>query len=121
MVISVQQTKNGKETIETKETVYSVASYPYDATALDCTTVRKKGRNGLTYIARPATFDIESTTIDGEKPEAFMYHWQFCLNGKVCFGRTWEEWINFMHKLGTTLELDAKKVLVIYVHNLAYA
>lgn len=25
-----------------------------------------------------------------------------------------------MHKLGTTLELDAKKVLVIYVHNLAY-
>jgi hypothetical protein len=120
MVISVAQTKNGKETVEKQEIVYSVASYPYDAIALSCNTVRKKGRNGLTYIATPATFDIESTTIDGEKPEAFMYHWQFCLNGKVCFGRTWEEWINFMHKLGTTLELDAKKVLVIYVHNLAY-
>jgi len=48
MVISVEQTRNGKERIETKETVFSVASYPYDATVLDCTTVRKKGRNGLT-------------------------------------------------------------------------
>lgn len=120
MVISVAQTKNGKETVEKEEIVYSVASYPYDAIALGCTTVRKKGRNGLTYIESPATFDIESTTIDGEKPEAFMYHWQFCLNGKVCFGRTWEEWIKFMHNLGIALELTANKVLAIYVHNLAY-
>lgn len=120
MVISVAQTKNGKETVEKQEIVYSVAAYPYDAIALGCTTVRKKGRNGLTYIESPATFDIESTTIDGEKPEAFMYHWQFCLNGKVCFGRTWEEWLEFMHNLGIALELAANKVLVIYVHNLAY-
>lgn len=120
MVISVAQMKNGKEIVEEQEIVYSVASYPYDAIALGCTTVRKKGRNGLTYIASPATFDIESTTIDGEKPDAFMYHWQFCLNGKVCFGRTWEEWLNFMHNLGVALELAANKVLVIYVHNLAY-
>lgn len=120
MVISVAQMKNGKEIVEEQEIVYSVASYPYDAIALGCTTVRKKGRNGLTYIASPATFDIESTTIDGEKPDAFMYHWQFCLNGKVCFGRTWEEWLNFMHNLGLALELASNKVLVIYVHNLAY-
>lgn len=120
MVISVAQMKNGKEIVKEQEIVYSVASYPYDAIALGCTTVRKKGRNGLTYIASPATFDIESTTIDGEKPDAFMYHWQFCLNGKVCFGRTWEEWLNFMHNLGVALELAANKVLVIYVHNLAY-
>ena len=120
MVISVAQMKNGKEIVEEQEIVYSVASYPYDAIALGCTTVRKKGRNGLTYIASPATFDIESTTIDGEKPDAFMYHWQFCLNGKVCFGRTWEEWLNFMHNLGIALELASNKVLVIYVHNLAY-
>lgn len=112
--------KNGKEIVKEQEIVYSVASYPYDAIALGCTTLRKKGRNGLTYIASPATFDIESTTIDGEKPDAFMYHWQFCLNGKVCFGRTWEEWLNFMHNLGVALELAANKVLVIYVHNLAY-
>lgn len=120
MVISVSQTKNGKETVEKEEIVYSVASYPYDAIALSCNTVRKKGRNSLTYIASPATFDIESTTIDGEKPEAFMYHWQFCLNGKVCFGRTWEEWLEFMHNLAIALKLAANKVLVIYVHNLAY-
>lgn len=120
MVISVAQMKNGKEIVEEQEIVYSVASYPYDAIALGCTTVRKKGRNGLTYIASPATFDIESTTIDGEKPDAFMYHWQFCLNEKVCFGRTWEEWLNFMHNLGIALELASNKVLVIYVHNLAY-
>lgn len=120
MVISVAQMKNGKEIVKEQEIVYSVASYPYDAIALGCTTVRKKGRNDLTYIVSPATFDIESTTIDGEKPDAFMYHWQFCLNGKVCFGRTWEEWLNFMHNLGVALELAANKVLVIYVHNLAY-
>lgn len=120
MVISVAQMENGKEIVKEQEIVYSVASYPYDAIALGCTTVRKKGRNGLTYIASPATFDIESTTIDGEKPDAFMYHWQFCLNGKVCFGRTWEEWLNFIHNLGVALELAANKVLVIYVHNLAY-
>ena len=120
MVISVVQVKNGKEVLEKQETVYSVESYPYDAIAIDCNTVRKKGRKGLTYIASPATFDIESTTLNGEKPEAFMYHWQFCLNGKVCFGRTWEEWQEFMHKLGKALGLDSKKVLIIYVHNLAY-
>lgn len=120
MVISVPQIKNGKETVKKEEIVYSVALYPYNAIALSCNTVRKKGRNGLTYIAIPATFDIESSIIDGKQPEAFMYHWQFCLNGKVCFGRTWEEWLEFMHNLGIALELAANKVLVIYVHSLAY-
>lgn len=78
----------------------------------------------ITYINCVTTYDIETTTIvNNDIPSesyAFMYHWQFCINGIVFFGRTWKEYQKFIGYIRTKLELTYYKRLVIYVHNLAY-
>lgn len=72
------------------------------------------------YVSYPATFDIETTTLKGENPTAFMYIWQFCIKGVVFFGRTWKEFLIFIDKVSDILKLDDKHKLVIYVHNLSF-
>lgn len=72
------------------------------------------------YVSYPATFDIETTTLKGENPTAFMYIWQFCIKGVVFFGRTWKEFLDFIDKVSELLKLDDKHKLVIYVHNLSF-
>ena len=72
------------------------------------------------YVKYPATFDIETTTIPGENPYAFMYTWQFCIKGTVIIGRTWSEWLKFLDKIILALDLNKEKKLVIYVHNLNF-
>lgn len=72
------------------------------------------------YVSYPATFDIETTTLKGENPTAFMYIWQFCIKGVVFFGRTWKEFLDFIDKISDLLKLDDKHKLVIYVHNLSF-
>lgn len=49
-----------------------------------------------------------------------MYIWQFCICDKVCMGRTWEEFQEFLDRLQTELGLNRHKRLVIYSHNLAF-
>ena len=45
------------------------------------------------YIEHLMTFDIETSTIEKTDGtfEGYMYHWQVCIDGYVCFGRTWNE------------------------------
>lgn len=94
------------------EEAYSVAEFPYNLIASD---------HGKKYISLPATFDIETTTINKEPtPEAYMYIWQMCINGFVVFGRTWQEWQQFLNNIKEKLQLNKDKKLVIYVHNLSY-
>lgn len=54
------------------------------------------------------------------RPFAFMYHWQFCLDDEVCFGRTWEEFTTLLHALEVNLHLSINNRLVIWVHNLGF-
>lgn len=120
--------KNGIETIQT-ETVYSINDFPY----ADFRKEQKvKNKKGITYYNISASFDIESTTIDGRKirkgkiehyidpPQGFMYQWQFAIKDKVCFGRTWEEFTQFIENIRIALELYDNKILVVYVHFLSY-
>lgn len=97
------------------EYAYTLSEYPFN----ELETKFKKG-----YYIAPATFDIETTTInpkdDINTPYAYMYIWQFCLCGKVIFGRTWKEYITLLDKLNDVLELDDKHKLVIYVQNLSF-
>lgn len=65
-----------------------------------------------------ATFDIESTTLD--KEHSWMYHWQMCINGYSIYGRTWTEWIVFIHALTAYLEISPGLNLIIWVHNLGF-
>lgn len=49
-----------------------------------------------------------------------MYSWGLGINGRVCFGRTWFEFVNAINILHNIYNLSIEKRLVIYVHNLAY-
>lgn len=75
------------------------------------------------YIEHIMTFDIETSTIektDGSF-EGFMYHWQVCIDGFVCFGRTWKDFLTFLRKMNRALKnYDEKHKLVCYIHNFSY-
>lgn len=79
----------------------------------------KKGK--VTYYNIPASFDIETSSfMIGEEKHACMYIWQFGLNGSVIYGRTWDQFFEFLGILQEHLELSNDHRLIIYVHNLAY-
>lgn len=75
------------------------------------------------YINHLMTFDIETSTIekaDGSF-EGYMYHWQACIDGYVCFGRTWREFLTFLRKINRALKnYDEMHKLICYIHNFSY-
>lgn len=75
------------------------------------------------YINHLMTFDIETSTIektDGSF-EGFMYHWQVCIDGFVCFGRTWKEFLTFLRKMNRALKnYNEQHKLVCFIHNFSY-
>lgn len=88
--------------------------------------VISRGRDKITYRKKqyyniPCAFDIETTStyLNGEKV-AFMYAWVLNLNGTSIIGRTWDEFINCINALVDNLYLSPDRILVIYVHNLAF-
>ena len=103
---------------EHEEIVYNIDDFPYfQCLLLPCIRTHKK----KSIIACPATFDIETTTIkDLERPFAFCYQWQFCLNGLVVMGRRLEEFQEFIYRLIQEMHLTDERILICYVHNLSY-
>lgn len=68
-------------------------------------------------------FDIEtSSTMLNNQKFAFMYEWTFGIKDKnfICYGRTWEQFIELCEKLQQHFDLDENNRLIIYVHNLSY-
>lgn len=110
-----------------KETIYNINELPCLGKLLSCKDSRKRG---ITYLEIPCAFDIETTNVykrnqDGSiakepRPFAFMYHWQFCLDDCVCFGRTWKEFKELLSHLERCMNLSLKNRLVVYVHNLSF-
>ena len=109
------------ETVE----IYNIDDFPYDMFK-DSEIVSSKR---CSYLNVPAAFDIETTTVEDKFQKyhddkkhyiGFMYVWQFCICDKVCFGRTWEEFQEFLDRLAEKLLLHTSKRLVIYVHYLAF-
>lgn len=75
------------------------------------------------YINHLMSFDIETSTIEKTDGtfEGFMYHWQVCIDGYVCFGRSWKEFLTFLRKMNRALKnYDEKHKLVCYIHNFSY-
>ena len=73
------------------------------------------------YMNIACAFDIETTNITNvDRPYSFMYQWQFCIDHDVYFGRTWEQFTDFIYRLIDRLGLSDKKKLVVYVHNLSF-
>lgn len=109
------------------EDIYTTMELPMLGKLLSCKDSKKRSVN---YLNIPCAFDIETTNIykrDSEgnilsepRPYAFMYHWQFCLDDCVCFGRTWEEFQLLIRELEKRMNLSLNNRLVVYVHNLPF-
>lgn len=76
----------------------------------------------ITYYNIPAAFDIEVSSFYYNKSEkcACMYIWMFGIGELVTFGRTWEEWLDFISQLTEKMFLCDSNRLVVYIHNFAY-
>lgn len=75
----------------------------------------------ISYYNVPAAFDIEVSSFkQNDKKCACMYIWQFGILNWVTYGRTWEEFTEFMKLLSIVLDLSLELILPVYVHNLAY-
>lgn len=103
-------------------TIYNNQDFPFE----DIPKTSTFTKHDVGYKNYICTFDIESYTIDlkrGDKivPEGYMYIWQFCINGRVCMGRTWKEFLDFLCTLKKRCGVkDKYSRLVIYVHFLSY-
>lgn len=120
----------GVETTDGKknEPIYDINNFPFQEILFESPTVYKKSKKGsVCYYNIPCSFDIETTSLfqrdeKGEviESKSFMYHWQFCLVDKVIFGRTWQEFLEFLDELKSNFSLSQNKRIVCYVHNLAF-
>lgn len=99
--------------------VYTQEDFPYYRIKKSNPLIKPTKR----YIEHLMTFDIETTTIEKTDGtfEGFMYHWQVCIDGYVCFGRTWKEFLTFLRKMNRSLKnYDEKHKLICYIHNFSY-
>lgn len=99
---------------------YSADTFPYDILKYIRPARHNAGRpkyHVKKYADIIATFDIECTNLP-EIKQTVMWHWQACVDGFVCVGRTWEEYQTFL--AGIDENLDKDLCFVQYVHNLGY-
>lgn len=90
--------------------VYNVNDFPYHKYS---NLQQKEG-----FLPLICMFDIETTTLTDTI--AFMYHWQCCIEDDVVFGRTWEEYREWIEKIHSHFCLEDNRKLVFYVHNLSF-
>ena len=90
---------------------------------IDLRSITKSTMHKKAYYNYPVSFDIETSSfIENGQQRAIMYIWQMCLGDGdlVVVGRTWSEWLSFIHKLRKYFHIKKDLVLVIYCHNLSY-
>lgn len=92
-----------------------------DFSKIEYSTIRTN--KGVEYLNLESAFDIETTStyVDGEKV-AFMYFWAFGFSndGYVVYGRTWQEYTEFVGMVEEHFQLHEERVLITYVHNLGF-
>lgn len=72
----------------------------------------------IEYYNVSAAFDTETSSVSlkGDEKFAFIYEWTFGVNDVIIWGRTVEEFADFITKLSFMLD----KKVVVYVHNLSF-
>lgn len=92
-----------------------------DFSTIEYKTVKKKK---ITYLNIECGFDIEttSTLLENDEKVAFMYEWTFGIQDEsfICYGRTWEQFIELCQKLHDYFELSEERVLICYIHNMSF-
>jgi len=100
--------------------IYTVDTFPYEILHNVRPARSGPGRRrtgAYRYANILATFDIETTNVKKLK-QAFMWHWQACIEGLVVTGRTWDEYAELLNRINDNLTEDL--CFVWYVHNLAF-
>lgn len=85
--------------------------------------VKKNNRKTTESIANIAcSFDTETTsTYANNEKVAFTYFWQFGFTDSFyCYGRYWPDFVKLCVHIAEKLQLNDKRKLIIYVHNLAF-
>lgn len=78
----------------------------------------KKGNTWFYNVG--ASFDIETSSFYDNGKRAIMYLWGFCLNGSSIYGRTWKELDILVTRLVKKFQINMKRRMIIFVHNLGY-
>ena len=80
-----------------------------------------RGDNKIEYLNVPCVFDIEASSFYvGDEKQAVMYAWVFGINGSCIRGRTWKEFVDVLDMFIKHYNLNERKRLICYVHNLSY-
>ncbi len=117
---SMISSSQGIRASDTAYSVDTVDTFPFDILQYVIPCRRANGRPSSfsqKYADIICTFDIETTALDDIK-QSIMYHWQACIDGLVCVGRTWEEYQIFLDQCDKYLPKGL--TLIQWVHNLSY-
>lgn len=69
----------------------------------------------------PCSLDIETSSFyQQDEKRAIMYIWMFGFNGRCLIGRTWNDLIYLFEQLQHKFDLNDKRKIYCYIHNLAY-
>lgn len=113
----------------THEFDYSNRQMFYDEVIDDLSHLQKTGytifksTNKKDVYNIPCSFDIETSSFympANDRKAACMWIWQFGFNGSTIYGRTWDQFTNFIKEFGKLLKLQYNRLIYIYVHNLSY-
>lgn len=101
--------------------VDTVSTFPFDILRYVIPCRKAAGRQSfyedLEYADIICTFDIETTALPDIK-QSILWHWQACIDGLVCVGRTWEEYQQFLEQIDKNLPQGL--TMIFWVHNLSY-
>lgn len=93
----------------------------------DSNISKGRGKNACAYWNLPCSFDIETSSFRTEEDEkrGITYIWQmgFLTMNEIeltVYGRTWEEWRDFLDTLIDVFNLSEDLCLLIYIHNIAF-
>ena len=81
-----------------------------------------KSNKRIEYMNCPCVLDFETSsfyTDDGEK-RGCMYAFVLGINGRRIIGRTYDELIKYLNRIAEHFNLNLKRRMIIYVHNLAF-
>lgn len=78
-----------------------------------------KNGKGKTYYDITCGFDCETYT-DTKLERAYMYIWQFCANGIVIKGRTYDELLELFKRIKAILQPKENNRLLVFIHNMSY-
>lgn len=87
-----------------------------------CVTKKRFRRPSIKYFNIAVSFDIETTSFYDESGEkrAYSYMWQMCFVKTCVYGRTLEEFADFINKLSRVWGLNESRRMIVFVHNLEF-